>query len=657
MNTGTFKSAREWTKNILGRRIERAYHSASELFTQVADENSDCKLALMQLIHYALRIDGDFAEDDFSYLREILRDVCDDREIRKIESEIKKNTQVDLEQVLGVLASNNSAYRDKVLMLLVRLIFADGECDEVQRGFLGAVAQGFDISSTELERFITGVRNENEQREKILKSGAGIVVALVVILVFILTATWLRSVIFGLILSYLFLPLERFFERRLRERGLIVKIFSLPFLLFSPLKLMAKRLTRRSEAAPSPAVEQQRAERALINRASSITVLIAVIGLLVLFLLGARAMVSYFVKSPTASAVEQRVLPLSFSLKSRTQPVEKAESAVVNDVPVAAAPQGGEHEVADSAPAAVNENGDATGQFFNTANDYLNRLRGEFEGLALVQWGISAISRIIENPVYQEEIVAFLFKKSGGFVSFAFGFFSVLAGILVDVLLTIFFFSLFLKAMAVNIRKDGNATRNQSDYIVRMFFNGKWLPEADERIIEEGRNIIGEIITRLKTWLRGYLTLIAIDMTVYTTVFCALDLPYAVLLGVIAGCGPLLPYIGPVASCLFTLLLTLAVGGSTVGTWQIFGIVGIYLLQNGIIEQFILYPSVIGESLGLTTLETIIVVLLGGIFAGISGMIFAIPAISILKYLVPKIYDCWSDKYLFHRPAGESGKI
>ena len=66
-----------------------------------------------------------------------------------------------------------------------------------------------------------------------------------------------------------------------------------------------------------------------------------------------------------------------------------------------------------------------------------------------------------------------------------------------------------------------------------------------------------------------------------------------------------------------------------------------YLLYNGVIEQFILYPMVIGESLGLTTLETIIVVLLGAIFAGIAGMILALPAASIIKYLVPQIYRCW----------------
>ena len=49
----------------------------------------------------------------------------------------------------------------------------------------------------------------------------------------------------------------------------------------------------------------------------------------------------------------------------------------------------------------------------------------------------------------------------------------------------------------------------------------------------------------------------------------------------------------------------------------------------------------IGESIGLTTLETIIVVLLGAVFAGIPGMILAIPAASVMKYLVPQIYLCW----------------
>ncbi|MBO5689006.1 MAG: AI-2E family transporter, partial [Lentisphaeria bacterium] len=82
-------------------------------------------------------------------------------------------------------------------------------------------------------------------------------------------------------------------------------------------------------------------------------------------------------------------------------------------------------------------------------------------------------------------------------------------------------------------------------------------------------------------------------------------------------------------------------GGDAVSSGMLAGILAAYLIYNGIIEQFILYPMVIGESLGLTTLETIIVVLLGAIFAGIAGMLFAIPAASVLKYLVPQIYHCF----------------
>ena len=63
------------------------------------------------------------------------------------------------------------------------------------------------------------------------------------------------------------------------------------------------------------------------------------------------------------------------------------------------------------------------------------------------------------------------------------------------------------------------------------------------------------------------------------------------------------------------------------------------LIYNGIIEQVSLYPLVIGESLGLTTLETIIVVLLGAVVAGISGMILAVPAAALLKLLVPLFYQ------------------
>ena len=57
-----------------------------------------------------------------------------------------------------------------------------------------------------------------------------------------------------------------------------------------------------------------------------------------------------------------------------------------------------------------------------------------------------------------------------------------------------------------------------------------------------------------------------------------------------------------------------------------------------ILEQTFLYPRCIGGALGLTTLETIIVVLAGGMLFGFAGMLLALPSAAVTKYLIPEIY-------------------
>ncbi|MBO5309327.1 MAG: AI-2E family transporter [Lentisphaeria bacterium] len=214
-----------------------------------------------------------------------------------------------------------------------------------------------------------------------------------------------------------------------------------------------------------------------------------------------------------------------------------------------------------------------------------------------------------------------------------------IAALFADLLLTIFFFLLFLAKLAEFCPRENES--RQSEYLVRTVFNGKWLPGASEATIAEAQRIISGVISRLRTYIRGYLTLVCVDSTVYTTSFFFIGVPYFPILGVIAGCGILLPYLGPILSTSLTVLVMLASGCT--GT-QLIAVLIAYLVYNGIIEQFILYPAVIGESLGLTTLETIIVVLLGAIFAGIPGMLLALPAASVLKYLVPQIYNCFETK-------------
>ena len=232
-----------------------------------------------------------------------------------------------------------------------------------------------------------------------------------------------------------------------------------------------------------------------------------------------------------------------------------------------------------------------------------------------------------------------ILKRTGGFFSFTANVVGAIAAVLADLLLTIFFFLLFLAKLAEFCQREDNSM--QSEYLVRTVFNGKWLPGASEGTIAEAQRIIDGVISRLRTYIRGYLTLVCVDSTVYTVSFFFIGVPYFFILGIVAGCGILLPYLGPILSTTLTVLVMLASGCSGA---QLIAVLIAYMVYNGVIEQFILYPAVIGESLGLTTLETIIVVLLGAIFAGIPGMLLALPTASVLKYLVPQIYNCFGNK-------------
>jgi predicted PurR-regulated permease PerM len=180
------------------------------------------------------------------------------------------------------------------------------------------------------------------------------------------------------------------------------------------------------------------------------------------------------------------------------------------------------------------------------------------------------------------------------------------------------------------------------EYLVSTIINTPWFPNISHSTKKETVSIINNIINIIQTWIKGYGAIILIESIIYITIFSILGLPYAFFVGLIAGFTVLLPFIGPLASGLITIITYASVTGDATQLSIILIIMGVYAFMNAIIEQLLLYPKFVGEALGLTTLETIIVVLLGGVFAGLVGMIFAVPVASVLKIVVPKIYNIWT---------------
>ena len=173
-------------------------------------------------------------------------------------------------------------------------------------------------------------------------------------------------------------------------------------------------------------------------------------------------------------------------------------------------------------------------------------------------------------------------------------------------------------------------------YLVDAISTSSWLPQISIESQENSAEIFEGIFVRIKSWAKGHLMIILIETAFYLSIFYILSVPYAPILGLIAGLTILVPILGPIISFLITALVCLALGESLS---FIVIILSVYLLMNMIIEQFFLYPKLVGKSLGLSTIETIIVVFLGSLIAGISGIILAIPIASVLKYIFPIIYS------------------
>lgn len=113
-----------------------------------------------------------------------------------------------------------------------------------------------------------------------------------------------------------------------------------------------------------------------------------------------------------------------------------------------------------------------------------------------------------------------------------------------------------------------------------------------------------------------------------TIAFSVFRLPYAALIGTVTAICALVPYIGAFISCALGVILALMVSPQKALMCLV-----VYLAVQLIDAQFI-YPHVVGGSVGLSPLWTIIAVLIGGKLFGLVGMIFFIPLVSVLYVLI-----------------------
>jgi predicted PurR-regulated permease PerM len=267
---------------------------------------------------------------------------------------------------------------------------------------------------------------------------------------------------------------------------------------------------------------------------------------------------------------------------------------------------------------------------------WLEQFRPQLDAIPFVGEARQAIRAYLEDPHSKEELVKMALGHVQSILLQAGGVFMGVMHVLLDIMLTVFFFGFFLQRIAAGQSDELGRQKPTGQYIVEAIFESGWMPDMRSSTLREAQIIIDDMLGMLQVWVRGYLWIILVETFLYTTIFMVLRVPFFALAGLVAGSTILLPVVGPLVGCSVTVLATLAVNPH--GVTPAVGVMVAYLVIHGMLEQLFLYPSLVGQALGLNTLETIIVVLLGGLLAGLPGIIFAVPAAAIVKRLVPKIY-------------------
>lgn len=148
--------------------------------------------------------------------------------------------------------------------------------------------------------------------------------------------------------------------------------------------------------------------------------------------------------------------------------------------------------------------------------------------------------------------------------------------------------------------------------------------EKVNKIINVGR------VTR--TTFKNFFTVQCLEATILGTLciigMLILRIPYAIPIGILIGVTALIPVVGAFLGAAIGAILILAVNPIKVITFIIF----IIILQQ--VEGNLIYPRVVGNSMGLPGMWVLFAVTVGGSLGGILGMLLGVPITCVIYTLL-----------------------
>jgi predicted PurR-regulated permease PerM len=150
---------------------------------------------------------------------------------------------------------------------------------------------------------------------------------------------------------------------------------------------------------------------------------------------------------------------------------------------------------------------------------------------------------------------------------------------------------------------------------------------------EEFSFVSGQVGTALGSFVRGQLLVSVIVGFASSVGMWAIDLPFWLLIGIIAGFLNLIPFLGPVVGGALAALVALLNGEPTQAVWAVLIMTAVQQIDNHVIT-----PLVQRARVNLSPLVIVLALIVGGSVAGLLGVLVAVPMTAVIRIVVGHLW-------------------
>ena len=180
-----------------------------------------------------------------------------------------------------------------------------------------------------------------------------------------------------------------------------------------------------------------------------------------------------------------------------------------------------------------------------------------------------------------------------------------------------------------------------SEYFISLWKKLYYLIFRESRTgnkIEETFRLIHDVFSKfirgqlLEAFFVGALSAIALSLV---------GIDYAIVIGLIAGICNMIPYVGPLVGTLLAAVMGLLSGRPIK---VIYAVIAMLVVQQ--VDNNLLAPKIVGNSVGLHAVFTMMAIIIGGNVGGLIGMLLAVPVAASIRVLFNKWYEEYTNSNL-----------